>query len=55
MLQMNNSLDKIIVKLSEIRDDIDAIHHHQSDRIVQELEEVIEALRNSDSQEYRIG
>ena len=38
-------MNRIIIKLIDVKDDIDAIDHHQSDRIVSELKQVIEALK----------
>lgn len=46
--KMNVEIKEIIGKLVEIKHDIDAIYHHQSDRIVQDLDEVIESLRQAD-------
>lgn len=49
---MKTPLEQIIGILLEIREDIDAIHHHQTDRIVQELNDVIDALRDSIGQNF---
>ena len=38
-------MNRIISKLIDVKDDVDAIDHHQSDRIVSELKQVIEALK----------
>ena len=38
-------MNRIISKLIDVKDDVDAIDHHQSDRIVTELKQVIEALK----------
>lgn len=37
----------VIGKLQEIKEDVDAIYHHQSDRVVKEINEVIEQLREA--------
>jgi len=39
-------MDKVISKLIDIKEDVDAIYHHQSDRIVAEIEDVIRQLKN---------
>ena len=38
-------MQSIINKLIDIKDDVDAIDHHQSDRIVSEIKQVIEDLK----------
>ena len=38
-------MNPIINKLIDIKDDVDAIDHHQTDRIVSELARVIEQLK----------
>lgn len=39
---------KALKMLNDIRDDVDAIYHHQTDRVVREIEEVIASLRKFD-------
>lgn len=41
-------MNPIINKLIDIKDDVDAIDHHQTDRIVSELARVIEQLKKSE-------
>ena len=45
MQSMNTDLQKIVERLLEVRDDVDAIDHHQTDRIVGELESILGALQ----------
>lgn len=42
---MKSELRRIVIQLQEIKEDIDGIDHHQTDRIVKELEQAISELR----------
>lgn len=44
VLVMKSTIECLTSRLREIRDDVEAMDHHQSERIVQELEEVIGVL-----------
>ena len=39
-------MEDIIAKLTRIKEDVDAIYHHQTDRIVTEIASVIEELKD---------
>jgi oligoribonuclease NrnB/cAMP/cGMP phosphodiesterase (DHH superfamily) len=45
-------IQTMIQKLESIRDDIDAIDHHQTDRIVAEIDEVVVSLKKSETSSH---
>lgn len=51
---MNAALFEIVKRLLNVKDDVDAIDHHQTDRIVVELKNIVAALEQLDHKVTRI-
>lgn len=41
-----SDFSRIVSQLANIREDVDAMDHHQSDRILREIDEVIDKMTN---------